>query len=212
MLATVTGAHAQCAFPHPAKAKKIQMSLVGAFLGCANAEDHYGDPNAVTVNGLPACAPAKPYYELTGVYAGSWRWDPARGKGLVQLKARTSAPVPPLYPPGNPTDVAGGLEAKGVLDAYVGWPATGDGSFGVYGIATERDRMNGDLTTEYFLNATVPVARGSGKVKTTVDALLNAASPTNQPGLPHCANVALVGATVNDPNGDWFATGGLLLR
>jgi len=57
----------------------------------------------------------------------------------------------------------------------------------------------------------VPLARGTGKVKTTVDSLLNG-TPLTHPGLPHCANVALTGAVVNDPNGNWFARGGLLPR
>ena len=207
-LAVAAGAHAQCAFPHPVKARKVQFSLVGGFGGCNNAEDNYTEPNAVTANGIPACAPATAYHQAG--YPDDWIWDATRGKGLVQFKARTSAPVNPLNPPGNTTDLGIAVKIKGVAEGY-GFPATGDGSFTIYLQQTGRDRANGDLSAPYFLQAPLHVERGSGKVKTTVDTLLNG-TPTNQPGLPHCANVALLGATVIDPNGNWFARSGLLLR
>ncbi len=201
---------AQCTPPHPAKARKMQMGFVGAFGGCNNAEDGYQPPNAVTENGIAACAPAQPYYEVTRSM-GSWRWDATRGKALVQLKAAKSAPSNALNPPGDTSDVAVALKMKGILDAFGFGDATGQGWLGLSVQVTARDRINGNLTTEYYLPAPISVAHGSGKMKSSIDTLLNGASPA-QPGLPHCAAVTPIGAVVSDPATNWFALGGLYLR
>ena len=209
-LGLAAAADAQCSFSHPTKARKIQLSMVPAFLGCGNADTHYETPNAVTAGGVLACAPAETYHQSAGSPSGGWRWNSTKAKGLLQIKALTSAPVHPLNPPGNTTDVAVTLKMKGIVDDQTA-PASGDGYFGVFAQQTGRDRVNGDLTADLFVQLGLTMNRGSAKLKTTMDTVLNA-PPLSQPGLPHCASVAIYAAGVTDPNGDFFAQAGLLLR
>src|SRR6185295_5589091 len=79
-------ASAQCAFEHPKSAKKVQGSLVQAFVSCGNPG---GNSQNTTVGGaVPACRPPETFCEQSSNCPGTgWEWDELGSTGTVTFKS-----------------------------------------------------------------------------------------------------------------------------
>lgn len=103
-VSTSAFASAQCAFEHPKKARKIQLSLVQAYYDCAGPLSGYSPSNTATEGGIPACTPPGTLNDSLSA-SSAWRWDDLKGSGQVQFKASSAFPPGPLNPPSNTADV-----------------------------------------------------------------------------------------------------------
>ncbi len=229
--------HAQCAFTHSSKAKKLQVDLVQAFVSCGNTvvkscmfdagqpcsvdsdcptnfpgacvvTEPSRTPNTHTQSGIPSCQPPQTFNEYNGSSPTSWKFDPAKGKGTVQLQAASKAPLNPLNPV-VARDVVISLKLTGVIDGN-GAAANGVGGLEVVARWTFNDPVNGDMTVQDipFQGFPVVMVNGQAKLKTTFDTGLNHIS---QPGYSPCVNWELVSVGVYDSDGSRFAHMGLLL-
>ena len=206
-VATASVASAQCAFEHPKKAKKLLVSLVQGYLGCGEPYC-YGCVNTETEGGVPACEPTETFDQQAGTPTGGWRWNELKGMGQVQLKASATFPPNVLNPPSNSADVLIQLKIKGVVTDGEA-PASGDGSFGLIARMTLNDRLSGDGTlVDFPLSAEFTMTDGKAKLKTSMDTVMNGLP---QPGLPRCSNIEVATMSINDPNGNIFASAGVFL-
>lgn len=205
---SVSAASAQCAFGHPKKARKIQLSLTQAFFDCAGSGSGYTPANTATEGGIPACKPPGTLNDSLS-NSSAWRWDDLKGSGQVQFKASSTFPPNPLDPPSNTADVVVQLKLLGVRDAS--GPASGNGKLATLLRMTLNDRVNGDLTAvDYPVTFAFIMTGGKATLKSSIDTALNAA-PTPHPGLPKCSSVELLATQVLDVNLNTFATTGLFL-
>jgi len=196
---TVSAAHAQCAFPHPGKAKTFQSGLVSAFVSCGNPGGNV--PNDTTQGGVPSCSPPETFNEQAGSPPNGWLWNIGKGFGTVRLRPTNNKVISILNPPGDTKDIAIKMTLRGVVDAA--GPASGPGTLATVARATFDDRANGDMTVIDF-PAPFPftLSNGSASLKTSANVLLNG---IGQPGLPPCANIEVVSIGVFDENGNQFA-------
>jgi hypothetical protein len=218
---TASLASAQCAFEHPKKAKKIQASLVQAFVSCGNPGGN--TPNTTTESGtVPTCKPPETFNEDAGSPADGWEWDETKGQGSIAFKAANKVkfiqigtvlpganPASPLNPAGDTVDLVIQMKLKGVIadDSPAG--ATGSGTLSTVARATLDDRMGGDMTVIDFPAAfPFDLVGGQAKLKTSANALLNS---IGQPGLPPCSSIEVVDVTVEDENTNPFARMGTFL-
>jgi len=202
---SASSALAQCAFQHPKKAGKFQSNFVQAFVSCGNPGGN--SPNSTTEGGVPSCKPPETFSAQAGNTGTGWKWDPAKGQGQVQFKSQKVSKTPGVTP-ANSTDLSVNVKLKGILSGP--GPANGTGALATTARATFNDRMNGDMTVVDFpANFPITVTNGSGKLKTSADALLNGIS---QPGLPDCTSIETVSITITDPNGDTFANTGTFAK
>jgi hypothetical protein len=187
----------QCAFEHPAKAKKFQASLVQAFIGCAtyHGASCCNEANTTTEAGMPACKPPETFNEVDGSPVHGWLWGPA-SKGTVSIKPVTA-------------DLAVSLKLTNI--ETVSGPATGTGSLSVIVRATLNDPLGGDMTAVDFSVAfPVSLTNGSASVKSTFNAVF--AGPPYNFSLPPCASIEIVSVSVSDEEGAAFARVGVWLQ
>jgi len=214
-----SGAHAQfvdpvCGFEHPKKAKETKSSMVQAFVSCGNVGGNVS--NSTTEGGVPSCAPPETFNDKNGGHPTGWMWDETKGAANVSFKAAKNKIVSPLDPPGDTADVAVSLKLAGIVtDAG---PANSNGVLSTLSRATFRDRQNtpGDHTDDkpmtvidFAVPFSVTVVEGKGKVKTTANATLN--GTFGQKGLPHCTSIEVLDISINDVNGNRFASLGTFL-
>lgn len=208
-----TSANAQCGFEHPLKSpldrvklhNSVQVGLIPAFVSCGNVGGNTS--NITTEGGVPSCAPPETFNQQAGSPSNGWMWDDGRTYGSLQMYPTKNRLQSPLNPPSNTVDVKVKLNLRYVIDTVD--RVDGLGSLNVIARVTMKDRGNGPLTVVDFpLGFGVELDGGNASVRTTVNALLN---DIGQPGLPGCAVVEIVSASVSDENGNIFAGMGTFL-
>ena len=109
-------AEAQCAFPHPKKAKKFQSDLVPAFVHCDPTGIVGLGATTTTEDFIPACASPTTFDLFNGRPFGNsyaWLWDPEKTTGQIQIKPiKTKPPSDPL----SSGDLKIQLKLNNVLD------------------------------------------------------------------------------------------------
>lgn len=217
-------ASAQCAFEHPKQAKKVQASLVQAFVSCGNPGGN--SPNTTVGGSVPACKPPETFCEQSANCPGTgWEWDESGASGTVVFKSlqfcygkSTGTPLVACSPTdplnsaqGGSADLYVALKLKKVLTSGNQNPATGTGTLATVARATMNDTTNGDATViDFPAGFQFNLVDGAANMKTSSDALLNTQSLA---GLPPCTSIELVSVHVLDTNGDKFASiGNFLFR
>jgi hypothetical protein len=186
-------AFAQCAFDGPSKAKGFRTSLVRAFYGCPATS--FPAPNSQTGTGVPACSPPYPY----SIYG----FDP-HGSCTLKLDAKREEPCSTGFS-SECTGLTFGVKCSGILDPG-GATLTNAPGFKLSMVVrtTIDDRDNGDMTViDFPIWIAVPPAKNG---KLSVSTRLSSPLLDLGPGLPGCAELELVHATLRDPDDNPFAT------
>ena len=204
VIASASVVDAQCAFVHPAKAKRVRFSLVQAYIPSYTAFSHgtpsaaHQDANGETREGVEACVPAKTFAEFNGsggpLHPDSWIFGP-HGAGTVTLAVK-----------GDDLEVTVAL--SDVRDPE-GSRVTATGHLGMLVRAPVVDPVGGLMSVMGLpFGLAVPVENGGGKVKSTLFAGL----PLSYLVATSCKSFELVGFPwIRDPSGAIFATVGLYL-
>ncbi len=186
---------AECAFPHPAKAKRFRAELVQAFVGCGSTFSG-PTPNAETESGVPSCYPAETFAQFSGSPAHSWTWGP-KARGSVALAAAGG-------------DVVVSATLAGARDESTAGLATGNAVLAFVVRSTLVDPMSGGMTVIDFPFAVpFPVGDGKGKIKTALSAL---PSPLSGGLTGSCRSMEVEYVALRDPSGTIFADVGVYLH
>jgi hypothetical protein len=208
-------AHAQCAFEHPKKTPKFQVSLVPAFIGC---DDSFciggGNSSNTTAFGgnIPACRPPETYNEQAGFPINGWLWGP-KSQVLLQLKSLKQV-ADLTVTPGDPdaSDVLITVKASDVEYAPgdgSAWVTDATGTLEIAVRLTTNDRTSQDVTAKVVaFNLPFQVVAGRAETKASLDHLLNAGQ---SPSLPHCTLFQIVNIGMLDEVSHQFAVQGLFM-
>jgi hypothetical protein len=194
VIASVAGAHAQCAMDGPAKAKGLKTSLIRSFAGCPSIT--FPSPNSSTGGGVPTCAP--PYAHSTFLF------DNKSGGCSFSAGAKIESPCSNGQP-GDCMNLSFKASCKGVLESDGVTPVAGGGwAMSTVGRATLNDPDNGDMTViDFPIQIPFGVAdKGKFGTKTNTNLLLE---QLGLPALPACTQVEVVSLAVQDPGGNPFA-------
>lgn len=203
VIASASVVDAQCAFVHPAKAKRVRASFVQAYFPCAVTcgpvcPGYARKPNGETREGLPSCVPAETFAQFSGgggpLHPDSWMFGP-QGAGTITLSVHGD-------------DLAVAVKLQDVRDEE-GSRVTATGHLTMIVRATVVDPVGGPMTVfDLPFGFDVPVENGVAKVKTTVFTGL----PWSSLAATSCKSLELVELPfIRDPNGAIFATVGLYL-
>ena len=195
--------HPVVTFQHPAVAKKVDLPLVQAFVGCNTIGGNV--PNATTETGtVPSCYPAETYDENDGSPAGGWHWG-RYGKGMVSLAVRCR----------DAADVGIKLTMSNIVDGG-GALVNGDGTFVTAARLTIMDPDGVPMTTiDLPLSFQFTIVNGVTKFLTSLNAMLTDQSLSS---LPNGFSLSLGPSSVldgfleiRDSNGNPFARPGVYL-
>jgi len=199
--ASAVGAHAQCAFDGPAKAKGMKTSLVRAYAGCPSIT--FAGPNSQTGGGTPTCAP--PY-----ATSQNYVFDDAKGscdfktKGKVEAPCEFNSVTRPCF------NLSLQAKCKGITHPDTSPIDGGDDagwSLSTVSRATLDDEDNGDMTVINFpVNVAFDIPSNGGiSVKTDTNHILD---DLGLPSLVACTQVEVVSLSIQDPDGAPFAVMG----
>lgn len=195
--------HLPVTFQHPKVAKRVDLPLVQAFIGCSNPGGNI--PNTTTESGtVPGCYPAETYDENDGNPPGGWHWG-RYGKGQVSLAVRCR----------DAGDVGIKLTMSNIVDG-AGDLVNGAGTFVISARLTIMDPSGVPMTTvDVPLSFQFTIVNGVTKFLTSLNAMLTdqALSP-----LPNGFTLGLGPSPVldgfleiRDGNGNPFARPGIYL-
>jgi len=183
------------AFERPKSATSLKTDMVQPFINCGDVGGN--SPDRTSEGGIPACGTETPN-EQAGSPPSGWKWDETRGQASLQMK--------PTCP--NARDIFVKLKVHGIIDG-TNLPASGTGAFSLTLRATVNDPVGGDMTTiDLISEIPFSLANGDGALLTTVGVMLTEAG---MPDLPNGSSFEMLHAEVRDPNGNAFATPGMLL-
>jgi hypothetical protein len=219
IIGSASPADATCPMPysHPAKAAKLQASLVQMFVSCNNPGGNVS--NSATETGTtPTCYPAETFHQHDGTPpASAWTWGP-HASGSVSLKAAKNALTgPPDYAQNTDPDAADLLISIKMTDIHnvagLADTTTGTGGHGHVQIAlrmTIIDREESHVMTLVDLPFAFEIPAFDGRIstKTSLTVLLDR---LERPALPACSTVELLSLWVLDPDGIRFAEIGTFL-
>lgn len=163
-------------------------------------------PNAVNEDGDPSCTPITTFNEQAGSPVSGWILD--QGGALLKMKSGGNKIVDPLNPVGTSGDVFLKFKMKGVVDGN-GDPVNGTGSISILVRQQRLDRGDGDTTDrDKRYEVSLPVVNGAALVKTSLNAILNAAGDH---GLP-LFSMEILSVTLKDQNGNAFGAQGIAIK
>lgn len=200
---SASGAHAQCSFDAPAKARGFKSDMVRAYSSCPGVT--FAAPNTSTMAGVPGCGPP--------VAMSTYQFG---AKGKCRLSVRHQIEEPCSTGIGVPcSEIATKVRCKDIRDSITGEPiANGTWSLSVIVRGTVDD--SGDLT---LVDSPVQLAfeaprKGSLKLDASLPGPFN--TPPFDPFPPYpwhpCSSVEILSVAVKDPAGNIFATFGSSTR
>lgn len=195
-----SGAHAQCSFDAPAKAKGFKSDMVRAYSACPGVT--FAAPNTVTMAGVPGCG----LPVATSVYGFG-----VEGSCKLQMSHKAERPCAG----GCPFDCANmtfKAYCKGVLDG-AGLPIEeGAWSLNTVMRATMDDPVTGDMTV---IDVPMQFPFGTpkrGRVKLRRSTNESFIFEICFAPFPLCSHVELINVAIVDPAGNVFATMGSSTR